>query len=210
MLAASLIFATACVSTNVQTSSADVEVELETSATKAEIVATTKKPTTTIKKTTGTTGKESLRIEEGQYKVGVDIPESLYLIFPYGDSGYFELTSDGNNIIVNENFSGPCYIRAEKGEYLKLSRAYAQDGYEWSPKINSIVGTNNGMFFVGGDIPEGEYKLRAVGSRGNGYYANLDSRHEIYENDFFSGTAYVTVRKGTFLLLSNAEIISAP
>ena len=171
---------------------------------------TARTTSTTRKTTTAKTEPDFLVLEPGQYKIGTDAPAKLYLLFSGGDSGYFEVTSDGNTIIINDNFQGTSYARVEDGEYLTLSRTIALDRDEKMPIIDSVVGISDGMFYVGPDIPAGEYKLRSTRVGGTGYYEVTDSRHNIIQNDNFEGTSYVTVKKGTFLKLSRAEIISAP
>lgn len=151
-------------------------------------------------------------IYSGQYKVGTDIDAKLYLLVAEDSGGYFKVSTDsnGNDIVFNDNFEEFSYVKVEDGEYFKISGAIAVDGNKKSPIINSIVGISEGMYIAGRDIPAGEYKLRGVRSDGEGYYKIIDSRHEIYDNDYFDGTAYVTVKKGQFLYLAGAEIVSAP
>lgn len=176
-------------------------------------------PTTAVTEHTTTTAttapKEKdpdIAASEGQHKVGVDIPEGIYLLIANSTSrsGYFEVSSDGSTILINDNFDKCSYIKVLKGEYLKLSNSYALDANRYSPKFESIVGISEGMYFVGRDIKAGEYKLNGTRSSGKGYYEVLDSRHDIYENDFFTGTSYVVVEEGVFLKLSGAEVITAP
>ncbi len=162
--------------------------------------------------TTSVTKKSEQVYSDGQYKVGVDIPEGVYLLLGYDDrSSYFSVNkSPDGNTIINDNFKSFSYISVKAGEYLTLSRCDAVDGNKKQPRIDDIYEIRDGMYLIGRDLPAGEYKLKGVRDGSKGYYAVTDSRHDVYRNDFFSGTAYVKVSKGEFLKLSGALIIIAP
>lgn len=157
--------------------------------------------------------EEELEYYAGQYEVGADIPEGLYFFYAgEGESGYFALTKDenGDDIIINSFFHDCAYVKAKTGEYLEFSFCTAFDGDTHGPEIENILDVSSGMYLVGRDIPAGKYKLKGINSDGDGYYAVVNSRHKITSNKLFTGTTYVTVKKGQFLELSNALIISAP
>lgn len=143
------------------------------------------------------------RVDEGQYKVGSDIPSGEYALFTSSGSGYFCVSSDANSndIIYNDNFPTNTFITVYDGEYLTLNRAYAVpvDGNEIE-----IDKDNAYMLRVGVDLPAGEYKL----SGDQGYYCIYsNSRQEdIIANDNFSGQAYINVSDGQYLVLSRCSI----
>lgn len=61
-----------------------------------------------------------------------------------------------------------------------------------------------GMYKVGTDIPAGEYKLTAEGNGGFWQVTNSsDANAEIVGNDFFTDTAYVTVKDGQYLKITS-------
>ena len=65
-------------------------------------------------------------LQEGMYKVGVDLPAGEYKVT--ADSmGYAEVSGDSSHdmgsIISNDNFQGEKYITVKDGQYLKLTRA---------------------------------------------------------------------------------------
>lgn len=160
------------------------------------------------------TGKSSGRIDysslhnyaDGTYKVGVDIPAGEYVLFATSGSGYFAVTSDssGDDILFNDNFTYNSIITIRDGEYLELSRCYA----EKITMAGDLKTTGEGMFKIGKHLPAGEYKLKPTSSDYSGYYCVYnDSRHDdIDDNDNFSGSAYVTVRNGQYLTLSRCYI----
>ncbi len=144
------------------------------------------------------------KYENSTYKIGTDMPAGEYVLYATSGSGYFCVSSDsyGNSIVCNDNFENNSIVSVEEGEYIELSRCYAEP-----IKIaGSLTTTGSGMFKIGEHLPAGEYKLRATGD--SGYYCVYnDSRHDDIEtNDNFSGTAYVSVRNGQYLLLSRCEI----
>lgn len=142
--------------------------------------------------------------ENSTYKIGADMPSGEYVLFT-DSSGYFSVSSDssGNNILFNDNFKNNSIVTVKSGEYLELSRCYA----ERIEDVTSLSTNADGMFLVGKHLSAGEYKLQATGK---GYYCIYsDSRHkEIVDNDNFENTTYVSVRNGQYLLLSRAKISS--
>ena len=144
--------------------------------------------------------------ENSTYKIGITMPAGEYVIFAnssYG--GYFCLSSDsnGDDIIQNDNFDYNSIIRVENGEYLELSRCYAEP----ISSAGTISTSGEGMFKIGTHLSAGEYTLQAIGD--HGYYCvyNDDRQDDIAHNDNFSGTTYVTVRAGQYLELSNCKIV---
>jgi hypothetical protein len=66
------------------------------------------------------------RLQEGMYKVGIDLPAGEYKVIANGD-GYFEVARDSthgmNSTVANDNFQGSRYVTVSKGQYLKLVSA---------------------------------------------------------------------------------------
>ena len=120
-------------------------------------------------------------------------------------SGYFSVSSDssGNSILFNGNFKNNSIVTVKNGEYLKLSRCYAEPIAD----VKSLPTDGEGMFLIGEHLSAGEYKLLATES---GYYCIYsNSRHDdIIDNDNFENETYVKVRNGQYLLLSRARIVS--
>ncbi|MBR3564283.1 MAG: hypothetical protein IKN92_05770 [Clostridia bacterium] len=146
------------------------------------------------------------RIEEGQYKVGIDIQPGEYVVFCDSSLGYFSVTKDpnGDDIIFNETFDYNSFFTVKEGEYVKISGAYAYpvEGNEFE-----LDTSGEGMFRVGIDIPAGEYKVTADDD--HGYYCIYkNSRHgNIVNNDFFSGSSYIKIKDGQYLILDDCHII---
>ncbi|WP_434311420.1 hypothetical protein [Hominifimenecus sp. rT4P-3] len=142
---------------------------------------------------------------EGQYKVGGDIPAGEYVLFAKSTvAGYFCLSKDSNDndIITNENFSYNSIITVREGEYFTLKRCYAVPIEEAGDLDTSQTGT----FKIGVHLPAGEYKVTA--DNGKGYYCvyNDGRQDDIEANDNFSGSSYVTVSDGQYLVLSRCHI----
>ncbi len=145
------------------------------------------------------------------YKVGVDIPEGEYKVYPEGGRGYFSICTDANceNIIRNENFSGQMYININYGQFLELVRCYAVPVFE-AAMYNASNGIySDGEYKVGSEIPAGEYRIVAgVGQRG--YYAIEEPKYngdrEIISNNNFTNAAYVLVQEGQILKLTRCSI----
>ena len=145
--------------------------------------------------------------ENGTYKVGSTIPAGEYVLFTNSDyGGYFCLSTDraGDDIIENDNFSYNSIIRINTGEYLELSRCYAVKIDEAGSIPKNVEGA---MYKVGTHLPAGEYMLEAVGDYGGYYCVYSDNRQDdIYENENFDDTTWVTVRNGQYLELSRCRI----
>ena len=144
------------------------------------------------------------KYENSTYKVGTDMPAGEYVLYATSGLGYFCVSSDsyGNSIVFNDNFEYNSIVSVEEGEYIELSRCYAEP----IKSAGFLATTGSGMFKIGEHLPAGEYKLRATDDRGY-YCVYNDSRHDNIEtNDNFSGRAYVSVRNGQYLLLSRCEI----
>lgn len=141
---------------------------------------------------------------EGQYKVGEDIPSGEYVLFADYSVAYFAITEDSNaeNIISNGNFEYNSIICVNDGEYLELSMCKAVPIEE----VDDLPIDNANMFKVGTHLPAGEYKL--VSDSDIGYYAIYnDSRHQdIVSNNNFQSQSYVIVEDGQYLLLSMCHI----
>nr|WP_295678746.1 hypothetical protein [uncultured Lachnoclostridium sp.]DAE05632.1 MAG TPA: hypothetical protein [Siphoviridae sp. cthL03] len=146
--------------------------------------------------------------EEGQYKVGVDIPAGEFVLLATDDSGYFSVTSDanGNDILFNDNFETNSIITIKKNEYVELSRCIAYPSSQFYDELEINQENYGTMLKVGKDIKPGEYKIETDGS--SGYYCIYsNSRHDdIVANDNFDNSCYVSVEKGQYLVLSRCRI----
>lgn len=146
------------------------------------------------------------------YKVGVDIPEGEYKVYPVGDDlAYFAICRDANcdDIIRNDNFYGQSYINVSRGQFLDLTRCYAIPANE-APLYDASSGVYEpGEYKVGIEIPAGEYRVRAF-SDTSGYYAievpQYDGDREILSNDNFSNAAYVSIKNGQILSLTRCRL----
>ena len=142
---------------------------------------------------------------EGEYKIGVDIPASEYLMV---GEGYFSLrkdsTGENGTIIENGNVNDTQrYIEVRDGEYLTISGNLKLYHEKDAPKIDTSEKVPDGQYKVGVDISEGEYKVVCFE---NAYIAvEKNSRGSIVTNRVPSGgSVYITVFNGQYLRLKNA------
>lgn len=149
----------------------------------------------------------------GTYKIGTDLDAGTYYLREYSDSScaYYEVDrdSEGNSdsIIDNEVFENFAYISVTDGQYLDLSGCEAIP-LKYAPKQAAGRDGNYtpGMYLVGRDISQGEYKL--IENDGElAYYEILPDckpSHKIVTNDAFKNTAYITVKNGQYLAVKGA------
>lgn len=148
---------------------------------------------------------------EGHYKVGVDIPAGVYMLWTNSSyDGYFMYSSDanGDDIIKNDSFSTNSIIEILPGEYLTLRRCSAV-AIDDSVRPRSSGGYfGEGFYVIGTDIPAGEYKLTATNPDYSGYYCiyNNARRDNIVNNESFSNSQYVHLEDGQYLKLSRCKI----
>lgn len=168
---------------------------------------------TTTEATTETTTEAPTQVqtyEEGQYKVGVDIPAGSYIVYSKLNTlSYYEITADanGNNIIENENFKNQHYVNISDGQYFSFTNGYVVPVSSIRPYNPSNGQYDEGQYKVGYDIPAGEYKVtHKDGFRG--YYAitSTPGDNDIIANDNFNGDCYVNITNGQYLYLNNCYI----
>lgn len=143
----------------------------------------------------------------GAYKIGSTMPSGEYILYTNDPDGYlyFSVCSDsnGNDIIFNDFTKNNQIITVYDGEYLTLTRCYAVPFTGYEP-----VDTTQTTFFakVGVHLAAGEYLLTATDSRG--YYCIYDDSRQqnIIANNFFEGTAYMTVSDGQYVSIHNCTL----
>jgi hypothetical protein len=146
-------------------------------------------------------------IPGGSYKVGVDMQPGEYVII---GSGYMEITKDStgsfDSIIANDNYSNRTIVVVKKGQYFNFEGT----AYTWAqaPKVDLTSGVlEEGKYKVGVDFPAGEYKVISDG----GGYVEVGSDasgtlSSIISNDNFTGSKYLTVKKGQYLTITRATL----
>ncbi len=149
--------------------------------------------------------------DEGQYYVGSDISSGDYLVWAKNYSNaYFSISNDanGNDIVSNLASFTQCYIHVEDKEFVEIQRAKLYNVKECNLEQYSWVSnkTDTGiMLRVGIDLDEGTYKIKTTSSN-NGYFAIYDGplgrEENIIDNDIFTGSRYITVENGQYLLFS--------
>jgi len=146
--------------------------------------------------------------ENSEYLIGAGMPPGEYVLFSNSSyDGYFCIRPDaaGDDITENDVFSYNAVITVERGEYLELSRCYAEP----IESAGYVSTSGEGQFKIGKHLPAGTYKLQADGSGYDGYYCVYpDSRRgSIDTNGIFENNAYVTVHSGQILKLDRCHIV---
>ena len=150
--------------------------------------------------------------EEGQYKVGMDIPAGKYVAWcidnRYG--GYFCVSSDANqdDILFNEIFDVNSLLEIREGEYVEANRCLLIPMDEFYAEYTIKTDITGTMLRVGYDIQAGEYKLQAEEGE-SGYYCIYGElrQEDILVNDIFEKTTYVTIKEGQYLILHDCTIV---
>ncbi len=187
---------------------------------KEDKVETTTQQVAENNTTTDTTKKEEVKedpikdakIKAGTYKVGTDLPTGEYL-FISKSMGYVECTSDSSgaleSIVFNDNVKGHTFLTVNDGEYLKIQGGEMYPVAQ-APSIIPGDGTyKDGMYRVGVDMPQGEYKVVLKNSTLGYYEVSTDSRHvlgSIVTNENVQADGYLTVQNGQYLKLQGVEI----
>ena len=152
----------------------------------------------------------------GTYKVGKDIKAGEYFVKCTSYNCYVQVSSDSSgrfdSIIANDNISTHTYITVRDGEYLTVTGGKFASAENVDPqKPNSDGAYEDGMYKIGKDIPEGEYKVIAT----NSCYIEISSNSNhtfnsiISNNNIEVGTStYITVSNGEYLKVSGGKIIS--
>lgn len=137
----------------------------------------------------------------GQYKVGVDISAGEYVAV---GTGYVEVTSDGKNILANDNITNArSCITVVDGEYVKITGDVKLYVFGDAPKIDTNGALPSGQYKAGRDIKAGEYKITL---EQKGYYdVTRDARHNYIQNQFTNegGQFYTRVDEGQYLKIRN-------
>lgn len=162
----------------------------------------------------------------GTYKVGTDIPAGDYILYPTSTLGSVTVTLTSNasvgssDFVSIENFYGRKYLRAESGQYIKLTlcKMYKPADAQ-AVKKDANNDYPRGQYIVGTDIPAGEYALSLDSSSTLGSitvtktpYAKPGTPNFVLIKNFY-GQDYVTLSAGQYAELSGGkmrEYVSTP
>lgn len=150
----------------------------------------------------------------GMYKVGVDIEPGEYLAFSTGSSCYLSVMKDSlgtfDSVISSEIFSSQLYITLLDGQYIKLSKGKFKKTDNIKPYFPDSDIYKEGMYKVGFDIPEGEYKIIANDSI---CYIEISSNsfhtiHSILSNYYIGlgESKYISINEGQYITVDGGEI----
>lgn len=155
--------------------------------------------------------KTTTEYEEGQYKIGSDMPAGVYVLYQqdYSWLSYFAITSDANgkDILKNDNFENRSVIEVVDGEYLEIKRCSAFP-LEEDPGFGITGGwLSAGCYIVGRDIDPGEYKVEA--NSGEMAYICIypdTRRSKIHANDNFEGSRYIALEEGQLFEIERGRV----
>ena len=172
-------------------------------STSSQNASTDNKPSATSNTNSAKTYKE------GMYKVGSDIPAGIYVLKQTGTvSAYYAIlnSTSTSDIAANDNFDNQAIVGVNDGQYLQLERCTAVAFDQTTHTLQDS--RTNGMWKVGTDIPAGTYKATQIGNIPAYFcvYNSPYSNQEIIENDNFSGSTYLTVSDGQYLVLERCSI----
>ena len=153
--------------------------------------------------------EETKTYPAGMYKIGSDIPAGMYYLQAEGTTkAYFCISADssGNSILENDNFGSHYFLEIEDGDYLELTRCVAIPIEEAEIEFDQNNLTE-GMYRVGIDIPDGEYKLTQTSNLAAYVcvYEGCSKNRDIITNDNFENQKYITVKDGNYLLITRCE-----
>lgn len=145
---------------------------------------------------------------DGTYLVGTDIPAGDYRGTVTGGAGYWQLSTDtnGENIIANDNPTGPFRLQARDGQYLQLSGVEIARAAKDEPAAVAAKTIGDGTYLVGTDIPTGNYKGTTVAGTGYWQISRDANGQNITANDNSTGPLRLMVKRGQYLQLSGIEI----
>ena len=148
--------------------------------------------------------------DEGQYRVGSDMTPDEYVLLATDEyDGYFCISTDANkrDIVANDLFEVNSIVTVERGEYLELDRCVAIRAADFYTRYTIRSDRAGVMLKVGYDIEPGEYKLICTTDDYGYYCVYEDSRHQdITANDLFERSAWVSVKRGQYLILSRCVV----
>lgn len=147
-------------------------------------------------------------LEPGMYKVGSTLDAGIYRIISDAEYGMYVISSDANqeDIIDFSAITTHSYFEIVDDQYLKLDGTFAVPMDEVDPIFIEDNTIGPGTYFVGYDIPAGEYEV--IQDEETAMYVIYDSldKSEIASMSAITNNAFVEVEDGQYLQLYGAII----
>jgi len=150
----------------------------------------------------------------GMYKVGTDVTAGEYMLMSStGITAYFQVSKDSSgsleSIITNDNFEGSRYVTLVNDQYFELRNAkyVSIDKAPVQKPDNGVYGP--GMYKVGRDIEQGEYKVKPQAGALAYFEVTKDSTGSltsIVTNDNTEAEKYITIGAGQYIKLNNCQL----
>lgn len=150
---------------------------------------------------------QNVRIEDGTFIVGEDLPAGEYIISGNGNGeAYYELSNTEKKLSFG-HFTNNAILTVDNGQSFILENAYAV------PVAEGMVDTTKaGTFKVGLHIEAGEYKLVPDDDATDGFgLYSIESSSDPLEKEYIDSNLFeepvkITVEEGEYLILSHCHI----
>lgn len=155
-------------------------------------------------------------LTKGTYRCGSDFDEGYYYILSlYSAEAYYDV-SDNPNDFTWSDYRVIRKISASTGQYVKLSSAALLVSAD---EIDESNWKMYGVFLVGTDLPEGDYKITSLE---DSYHSELENitgicgAYQISNNTpvdepenccpLFDKQTYISVKNGQYVVINNARM----
>lgn len=156
-------------------------------------------------------------LTDGTYRCGSDFEPGDYYIFSiYGAEALYDVSDNPNNFSWSD-YRTMRKVSVNKGQYISLSSAAILVSAKEVDKSNW---KKYGVFLVGTDLPEGDYKITSITDKYNTELNNISGIWGAYQicNDspenepeycspLFDKQTYISVQDGQYIIINNARMI---
>lgn len=156
-------------------------------------------------------------LTDGTYRCGSDFQEGDYYIMSiYGANALYDV-SDSPNEFSWSNQRVFRKVSVKKGQYVQIPSGALLVSYDEFDLENL---TKYGIFIVGKDLPEGDYKITSItdiyntelenisGIRGAYQISNDSPENEPqYCSPLFDKQTYISVKNGQYITINNARMV---
>jgi len=149
---------------------------------------------------------------EGTYTVGEDLPAGLYVAVylpktTFGDDFLLEVYDQNGEALVGGNSHKCRYVNLKDGDTVNLQNATLYNA-EYTRHVPDPFG-NDGMYWVGHDLPAGEYTIEGVVSEAGSRYAVYDKDMNLLDAVSLSLGVYdkITLNEGEFIKMKSAYLL---
>lgn len=156
-------------------------------------------------------------LTNGIYRCGSDFEPGTYYIFSiYGAEALYDVCDNPNNFSWSD-YRMMRKVTVNEGQYVSLSAAALLVS---SNEVDTDDWKKYGVFLVGKDLPEGDYKITSITDKYNTELNNISGIWGAYQisNDspenepeycspLFDKQTYISVQNGQYIIINNARMI---